>query len=388
MKHLVAHKQRDRASKSFSLPARRGEIDLLITKSITRFARNTVTLLKTIRDLKSRGIAVQFEKENINTLSADGELMLALLASFAQEEARSVSENQKWKIQKSFEQGQPWSCTMLGYRKKDGQFEIIPEEAAIVQQIYTDYLSGMGFLAIAKKLEKNHVPTRSGGKWCSSTIRNILKNETYRGTLLLQKTYRTDFLCKTIHINHGEKRMYRVEEAHEAIIDPNLFQKVQEEIERRIKAFKPPVLPKTPYPFTSLIRCGNCGASYRHKLANHGSKYQKPVWICATFNTYGKESCSSQQIPESILVEKTCAVLGGTTLDESNLREVLKEIIVPAHNLLRYVFQDGHSMEVPWQNPSRRNSWTPERKAEAAKRQKQRIKQNKKGWGKQDEDSL
>lgn len=155
---------------------RAGKIDMVITKSITRFARNTVTLLATVRELKALEIDVFFEKENIHTLSADGELMLTLLASFAQEESRSVSENQKWRIRKKFEQGFTVTGYMLGYRLKNGTLEIVPEEAEIVRQIFTDFLSGMGKTTIAKKLNRLNVPTKRGALWRRNVLGGTLKH--------------------------------------------------------------------------------------------------------------------------------------------------------------------------------------------------------------------
>lgn len=154
---------------------REGKIDMIITKSITRFARNTVTLLEAVRELKLLGVDVHFEKESIHTLSADGELMLTLLASFAQEESRSVSENLKWRIRKKFEIGQGSTGRMLGYRLKDGTLQIVPKEAAVVKTIFSAFLAGMGKNAIAKKLNQMEIPTMHGGPWTPITIHGVLK---------------------------------------------------------------------------------------------------------------------------------------------------------------------------------------------------------------------
>lgn len=198
---------------------RKNMIDLVITKSITRFARNTVTLLDAIRELKLLNIDVFFEKENLHSLSANGELMLTLLAMYAEEEARSASENQKWRIQKMFAEGRPNTGRMLGYYLKDGQLTIIPEEAEIVRMIFDDYLSGMGRLAIAKKLNEMSIPTvRGTGEWREGSIFRILHNEKYTGDMLLQKTYSQDFRTKKRVVNKGEKRRYYVQDSHEPII--------------------------------------------------------------------------------------------------------------------------------------------------------------------------
>lgn len=360
---------------------RNGKIDMIITKSITRFARNTVTLLATIRELRDLGIDVYFEKENIHTLSADGELMITLLAAYAQEESYNVSENQKWRIRRMFEQGRPNTGRMLGYRLKNDVLQIVPEEAEIVKMIFNDYLSGMGKNAIMKKLVRMGVPTLSGGQWRESTVLGILTNEKYTGDMLLQKTYRLDHISKKVMVNRGEKRKYFVENSHEPIIDKDTFAKVQQELARRAEKFQPNAPFSSEYPFTGLIRCGFCGGYFRRKIANAGSKYAKPVWICNTFNTYGKDICSAQQIPEKILIEKTSEVLGTAGWDRETLLSYISEIWVPEHNLLMYVFRDGSTEEVAWQNPSRRESWSDEMKQTARERQLRMIERRRKDDG-------
>ena len=212
---------------------RAGKIDMVITKSISRFARNTVTLLETVRELKELGIDVWFEEQNIHSLSADGELMLTILASYAQEESLSVSENQKWRVRKNFEEGKPWDCTMLGYRANNGILEIVPEEAQTVKLIFKMYLDGFGTPAIANRLNEMFIPTRMNKSWCQATIGKMLRNEKYAGDLLLQKTFRADHLSKRTVVNNGELPQFFVSEAHEPIIDRATFDAVQTEIERR-----------------------------------------------------------------------------------------------------------------------------------------------------------
>ncbi|WP_353852952.1 recombinase family protein [Dehalobacter restrictus] len=336
---------------------RSGKIDMVITKSITRFARNTVTLLQTVRELKLLGIDVYFEKENIHSLSTDGEFMLTILSSYAQEESRSVSENQKWRIRKMFAEGRPNTGNMLGYRLFDGKLYIIPEEAEVVKTIFDDYLSGMGRIAIIKKLNDAGISTRSGALWRASTLHKMLRNEKYSGDMMLQKTFSLDHLSKKKQINRGELPMYQVIDSHEAIIDKETFAKVQREIERRVAKFGYKPQPKKQYLFTSLICCGQCGKHYHRKQANAGSKYVKPVWICTTFNFRGKNSCPSQQIPESILLKKTSEVLGTTELDIDLLKKNITRIQIPGHNRIEYIFKDGRSVEVAWEHPSRSESW-------------------------------
>lgn len=359
---------------------RLGKIDMVITKSITRLARNTVTLLETVRELKSLEIDVYFEKENIHTLSADGELMLTLLASYAQEESRSASENTKWRIQKMFEQGIPSPRKMLGYRLKNGVMQVVPEEAEVVKMIFSDFLSGMGKNLIVKKLEALKIPTLNGGHWRENTIYGILTNEHYTGDLLLQKTYRLDHISKKNVRNQGERPMYFVKDNHEAIIDRDTFARAQAELKRRSEKYYQTPKPRVTYPFTGLVRCKMCGKNFRRKIAISGNhKYSKPVWSCSTYNIWGKQFCPAQQIPEAILAAKTSEVLKTSDWDRETLLKYLLEIQVPEHNHLVYVFRDGHTEEVFWQNISRKESWTKEMKQKAREKQLAEIERRKHG---------
>lgn len=355
---------------------RLGKIDMIITKSITRFARNTVTLLEVVRELKLLGIDVFFEKENIYTLSADGEFMLSLLASFAQEESRSASENQNWRIKRNFEQGKPCSGKLLGYRMVDGKFHIVPEEAEMVKQIFADYLSGMGTAMIVRKFNEAGIKTRHGCNWSCSGVSVILRNEKYTGDMLLQKTYRKDHISKKTVINHGEKPMYYVEDSHEAIIDKETFAAVQKEIERRAKMHPPRNIPEGPYPFNGLIRCGICGDFFRHRTIHAGSKCAKSVWICYTYNKLGKSYCASRYIPENILIALTLETLGIDEISRELLMEHISKILIPDHRKIVYVFRDGRTKEVEWQHLTRRSSWTPEMRQKVSEQQ---LKRNQGG---------
>ena len=332
-----------------------GKVDMIITKSISRFARNTVTLLETVRSLKLMGVDVFFEEQNIHTMSADGELMLTILASYAQEESRSVSENMKWRIKKNFEEGMPWNGGMLGYRIGDGQYVVIAEEAAVVKRIYAEFLEGKGTNAIAQGLNEDMVPTRYGERWHPSVIAKILRNYTYTGNLLLQKTFVENHITKKNKINQGELPQYHVEDAHEAIIDMDTFRKVQEEMERRTKKYGHAPKSQNRYPFSGLIVCGNCGKSYRRKVTA-----TQPVWICATYNTQGKKYCDSKQIPESTLAEVTATVAS---------IEDIEKIVVYNGNRLEYHLVGGAVIEKTWADRSRSESWTDEMR-EAVRRRK------------------
>ena len=304
---------------------REGKIDLILVKSISRFARNTLTLLNTVRELKGLGIGVYFEEQKLDTLSGDGEFMLTILASFAQEESRSVSENCKWRIRKKFEQGIPTGFGMYGYKVRNGSFAIKPEEAAVVRRIFQMYLEGMGSVKIMKLLTEEGVPAPLGGLWNASVVMEMLKNEKYVGDLLLQKFYTNNHVEKKRFHNRGELPQYFVGEDHEPIIDRETFDAVQREIAWRTAQRKAAKAKRTAtnaelsasavepsmsssgnnsretIPLTDRIYCGVCGKRYRYKVTRLGTPYAAPVWICSTFNYRGKAYCASKQIPEDIL---------------------------------------------------------------------------------------
>ncbi len=350
---------------------RAGKIDMVITKSISRFARNTVTLLQTVRDFKAWEVDIFFEEQSIHTMSADGELMLTILASYAQEESRSASENQKWRIKRNFEEGIPWNGAMLGYRLKDGRYEIVPMEAELVRRIYTEYLAGDGYQAIAKRLTEEGVPSRFGGKWNQSVVSKILSNYTYTGNLLLQKTFRENHITKKTVINHGELPQYHAEDTHEAIIDMETFQAVQAEKTRRATQFNKEPAPRTTYPFTSLLVCDICGKNYRRKTTKTGI-----VWVCGTFNTLGKAACASKQIPEATLQQATAEVLGVKAFTQEQLHSLIQSIRICNDNILIFCFKDGSEVTRTWKDRSRSESWTDEMKEAARRKSLERSKHN------------
>ena len=343
-----------------------GKVDMIVTKSISRFARNTLTLLETVRMLKAIGVDVYFEEQNIHSASADGELVLTILASYAQEESLSASENQKWRIRRNFENGMPWTGTMLGYRYDNGKYIIVPKEAEIVRFIFDSYLSGMGFTAIMKTLNEKGIPTRNGNAWCKNSVVKVLRNYAYTGNLLLQKTYRENHLTKRTLQNNGELPKYHIEHSHEAIIPLRQFNAVQEEIKRRADKHAH-IAPKVIYPFTGLIVCGNCGKHYRRKVTRSGA-----VWICSTFNTIGKEYCASKQIPESTLISITEETLGSINA----LNDKITAIRAEKDNTLVFCFTNGESSVKRWTDRSRRESWTDEMRETARQRTLERNKNN------------
>lgn len=341
---------------------RAGKIDMVITKSISRFARNTVTLLETVRELKSLGVDVYFEEQNIHSISGDGELLLTILASYAQEESRSVSENCKWRIQKRYELGENASWRyMYGYRIHKGVVSIHTEEAAIVRWIYRCYLDGIGVCPIARMMREANVPSYWGGIWTPNRVLEILKNEKYAGNSMLQKMYVVDHMTKLKKLNRGELPRYFAEGTHPAIISVEDFNAVQEKI--ALNRLRNNIACDTPQftAFTSMIVCENCGKKYRRKI-----KRDEAFWQCSTYLKLGKKECHAKQTPEDILMTETAAVLGEPEFDEWLFKELIQEIRVPAFNHLVYVFKDGTKVEREWKDKSRRDSWTDEMRAQAA----------------------
>lgn len=289
-----------------------GKIDMIITKSISRFARNTLDCLNYVRLLKDLGIGVIFEKENINTLDSKGEVLLSILSSLAQDESRSISENCTWGIRRRFEQGRIIvnHVKFLGYDKDDkGNLTVNEEQAKIVRRIYTEFLEGKGANRIAKDLETGGVLNWNGKtKWYESSIRKMLSNEKYKGDALLQKTYTVDFLSKKRMNNDGQVPQYYVEDSHPAIIDKDVWKAVQLEIERR-KAFAAEHgLQKIEYattknPFAGRVICANCGKAYGRKVWNStDDRLRRIVWRCnGRYPVKGEKGCKSRHIDEWVL---------------------------------------------------------------------------------------
>ena len=300
---------------------RKGKIDMIVTKSVSRFSRNNLDCLMYVRELKQLGIPIIFEKEGINTIQVSSELLLTLFGALSQAESKSISMNVKLGIRQSLKNGNVRFSykTFLGYRKgADGQPEIVPEQADIVRRIYNDFLAGATYLEIAKRLTEEHVPTMGGGnRWFSERIKSILKNEKYKGDALLQKTYITDPISKRVKKNNGELPMYYVENSHPAIIERRIFDRVQEEIARRAGKKKVKQTgTKTElgrysgkYALTELLYCGECGTPYRRCTWSRDGK-KKIVWRCVSRLDYGKKYCkNSPSVEESRLHNAIAAAI-------------------------------------------------------------------------------
>jgi len=328
---------------------RDGRIDMIVTKAVSRFARNTVTLLETTRELKALGVTVYFQKEGLYSNRGQGELVLSLLATVAQEESRTVSDNCKWRIRKNFTEGKPWNGTMLGYRYVDGVLSVVPEEAAVVQLIFQLYLEGQGFAAIMKRLNQQEVNTRFGNDWCRNGVKRVLNNYAYTGNLLLQQTYTENHITKQRMVNEGQLPKYHAANSHEAIITNEQFAEVQEEIARRATRHCQQRKGKTTYPFTGLITCAKCGKRFNRKSRPGG-----PVWICSTYNTLGKAACASKQIPEATLMVAAQQVLGRV----DPLLDDLTNVLIQDDNTLVFTLKDGTQIVHRWIDRSRAESWT------------------------------
>ena len=276
-----------------------GKIDIIVTKSVSRFARNTVDSLVTIRKLKEKGVEVYFEKENIYSLDGKGELLLTIMSSLAQEESRSISENVTWGKRKRFSDGKvskPYAH-FLGYERgetKDSPPVINPEQAVLVRRIYSLYMEGLTSYMIAKMLTAEGVPTPGGKeKWRSHTIESILTNETYRGSARLQKTYTADFLTKRRKKNEGEVPQYYIEFSHEPIIDPDEWMAVQEEMERRRilgNAYSGKSV------LCAKLVCEDCGGWFGPKVWHSNDKYRTVIWQCN--HKFNGEKCGTPHLLE------------------------------------------------------------------------------------------
>lgn len=341
--------------------AEAGKIDLILTKAIQRFARNTVDLLQTVRHLKEIGVEVWFEKENIRTFSNDGELMLTILASFAQEESRSISQNIKWHIQKRFEQGIPnGRFNLYGYRWEGDQLVIVPEEAAVVRRIFQNFLDGKSRLETEREFAAEGITTRQGYRWMDSNIRNVLTNVNYTGNMLLQKEYIEDPISKHRKKNKGELPQYYVEDTHEAVIDKATFDYVQQEMARRRELGPFANKSLNTCCFTGKIKCGICGKSYVHDIRS--DRGFSECWTCTSHKTKGRYCNSKGSIPQKVLEKECAAVLGLGAFDEQVFLDKVDKIIVPEYKVMEFHLKDGRVITRHWVSTAKKDCWTDEHK--------------------------
>lgn len=311
-----------------------GNIDMIITKSISRFARNTLDCLKYIRQLKEKNIPVFFEKESINTMDSKGEVLLTIMASLAQQESQSLSQNIKLGLQYRYQQGhvQVNHNRFLGYTKDaDGHLIIDPDQAEIVRRIYREYLEGFSMDKIAAGLERDGVLTGAGkAKWHTSTINKILRNEKYMGDALLQKTYTTDFLTKKRIKNNGTVPQYYVESDHEAIIPKDIFLLVQEELVRRRVVRTSKNGKRRNYSckhcFAQMVFCGDCGEFYRRvHWNNRGCK--SIVWRCCSRLENTGHACRSRTVNEGLLEQVSIDAINQVLCEKDDFLKTLQSNI-------------------------------------------------------------
>lgn len=324
-----------------------GKIDMIITKSVSRFARNTVTTLKTIRELRLIGVDVFFEEQNIYTMGEDGEFLLTLLAAYAEEEARSVSSNIRWRVQSNFKQGLAWSVEMFGYHQKHGRLVIVPEQAQLLRMAAQLYLQGASPMDLERAFEKAGAIGTRGKRLSGDHIVKLLCNEKMAGDMLLQKTFVADPIVKDNRKNNGERPQFYVEGSHEGILDKDTYQKVLAEYRRR-KAEGLRFYGE--YPFSSRIICGKCGAHYTHRLRGK----EVYAWVCMTYNTKGKSCCDAKIIQERVLESIAAEVTGQTSFDSEVFQQQVKEIQVRDNSFLDFLFYNGKIVSRPWENIDQR----------------------------------
>ena len=305
-----------------------GKIDLIVTKSVSRFARNTLDSIATIRKLKEHNVEVFFEKENIYTFDGKGELLLTIMSSLAQEESRSISENVTWGHRKRMADGKfsLGYSRFLGYDKgADGSLVINEREAEVVRYIYHEFIAGRSMSCIAKRLTERGIPTPGGcSVWQSTTIRSIILNEKYKGDALLQKSYTVDFLTKKVKVNEGEVAQYYIENSHPAIIPPDEWEQAQAELQRRSKA-------KHSYScadslFSSRIICDDCGSFYGRKVWHSNDKYRRTIWRC-NGKFEGDRICRTPVIDDIVIKYSFAKALHILLSDKKQLISDCNEII-------------------------------------------------------------
>lgn len=322
---------------------RQGKIDLVLVKSMSRFSRNTVDCLEYIRELKALGIGVIFEKENINTLTETSEAMITIMGYFAQAESESISKNVTWGVRQAFSEGKvTFTCDIYGYErvfnpetKKYDTLKIVEEQAKVIRTIFERYYAGESLTTICAYLNANQIPSPSkkNTNWYPSTLQTILRNEKYKGDVLTQKTYCADLLTHKRVKNNGEVVQHYLQDHHEAIVDRDLFDKVQAEYAKRnakkVVTSGSESAPKksrynSKYALTDILVCGHCGSPYRRCIWTHHGK-RKVVWRCTTRMDYGKNKCEdSFSIEEEGLHQAILAAISDLSSRKEELKDELK----------------------------------------------------------------
>lgn len=342
---------------------RLGKIDMIITKSISRFARNTALLLSTIRHLKSLHIDVYFEEQNINSLSGQGELMLTLLGGIAEAEAKSMSENVRWSISKFFKEGKVWGLhDIYGYRAVNSSYEIKENEAEVIRLIFKLYTQdNFGFQKIANILNDQNISSPLGFRWRFSAVRQIINNITYVGDLMLGKASAPMNQRHGYKTNKGEFPIYHVLESHPAIISMDDFNKAQEIMAKKDNKFVRPK--KDTSPFHGLIKCADCGRNYVRKKNAY-----RTYWVCSSMSNRKATNCNQTlSIREDILIDLTKETLKTTEFNETLLKKNVEKIVIHGDKNVDFELKNKEIITLPFEFKSRSLSWTPEMKKQASK---------------------
>lgn len=357
--------------------ARTGNIDLILTKSISRFSRNTLDLLGIARELKDLGVEIRFEKEGISTMSGDGELMLTLLASFAQAESEQLSANVKWRVTKQFEQGLANGFRLYGYTNSADatDVEIVEHEAKVVRRVFTMYLEQVSCERMVEIFTAEGILTRAGEPFSPEVPRAWLDNETYTGTLVLGRHY-SDVLGEHSKLNKGEMPMYRVENAIPAIISPEVFAQVQAEKQRRraLGALANWSIPTSC--LTSVMKCSLCGMSFSRSGQRRTSGEVAYIWICRTkrdgVKRTGGRRCTAKNIPEIILHETLATALGIEVFDPEVFSTRVEKILMGETQKFTIYFRDGKESAVEWKSDLKRRCWNDERRKQWGQMQREK----------------
>lgn len=325
-----------------------GSIDIILTKSISRFARNTVDLLSTVRALKAAGVSVRFERENIDTANAEGEVLLTLLASFAQAESESISTNAKWGIRKKYKDGLLHSRQPYGYHYHHGQLNIVEEEAVIVRRVFSEFLDGISPEKTCKQMNQEGLRSRGGGKFRASVTRDWLENPTYIGIAILQQYFSAHAGDNTPTLNRGELTKYIVEDSHPAIITREVFDAVQAELARRRATGGRGLTPTGgSSALTHRITCTICGRNYHRRtrrLAHSTYKY----WWCESATKGKGNPCHAHQLHETTLHAIIMRLLGFEEWNDEQVIEQVKSIDASPEWLLTIQMSDGSTAVVDY----------------------------------------
>lgn len=327
----------------------KGEVDMVLTKSISRFCRNTVDLLSTVRHLKEIGVEVYFDENGISTFSSEGELLLTLLASQAQEESRSISENVLWSIRKRFEQGLGQPKDLLGYRWDGNEYRLIEEEAVLVRMIFNLYHAGFGPQEISNRLNALGVKTILGFPFCYNSVWETLRQEKYTGDSILQKSFAENHITHRRIKNRGERDMFYVEGTHPPIISKELFEDTQREIERRKELGTVGTnWTLNTYMFTSHIKCCKCGRAFRRKSSHRKGYKPYHKWACGERIDKKHGGCEAMAVPEWFLNESVASILGKADYTEEEFHSQIASIKAGWDHEVVFVLTDGSERTMSW----------------------------------------